>query len=60
MATPVARNANEAVVSPVAESVLGRSLESGGRVCIAAVGRNMASVAVKMFSLSFCFRKKFL
>jgi hypothetical protein len=27
-----------------------RSLESGGRFCVGAFGRNLASVAVKMFS----------
>jgi hypothetical protein len=35
------------------------SLESGGRFCIGAFGRNLASVAVKMFSHLIYFIKKF-
>jgi hypothetical protein len=34
----------------LAESAFGGSLESGGRFCVDAFGRNLASVAVKMFS----------
>jgi hypothetical protein len=40
VATVLARNAN------------GGSLESGGRVCVGAFGRNLASVAVKIFHIS--------
>jgi hypothetical protein len=40
------------------ESVFGGSLESGGRFCVA-FGRNLASVAVKMFSHLISFIKKF-
>jgi hypothetical protein len=52
VATLVARNANEAMVSlwwGLAESAFGGSLESGGRFCVGAFGRNMSSVAIKMF-----------
>jgi hypothetical protein len=34
----------------LAEFVFGGRLESGGRFCGGAFGRNLASVAVKMFS----------
>jgi hypothetical protein len=40
------KNANEAVVG----SAFCGSLESGGRFCVGAFGRNLVSVAVKMFS----------
>jgi hypothetical protein len=43
----------------LAESAFGGSLESGGRFCVGAFGRNLASVAVKMFSHSIYFIKKF-
>jgi hypothetical protein len=43
--TLVARNAEEAMVG----SAFGGSMESGGRFCAGAFGRNLASVAVKMF-----------
>jgi hypothetical protein len=36
-----------------------RSLESGGRFCVGAFGRNLASVAMKMFTHFICFIKKF-
>jgi hypothetical protein len=36
-----------------------RSLESGGRFCVGAFGRSLASVAVKMFSHLIYFIKKF-
>jgi hypothetical protein len=39
--------------------VFGWSLQSGGRFCVGAFGRNLASVAVKMFSHLICFLKKF-
>jgi hypothetical protein len=39
--------------------VFGGILESGGRFCVRAFGRNMASVAVKMFSHLIQFIKKF-
>jgi hypothetical protein len=32
------------------EPTFGGSLESGSRFCVGAIGRNLASVAVKMFS----------
>jgi hypothetical protein len=35
------------------------SLESGGRFCVGAIDRNLASVAVKMFSHSIYLREKF-
>jgi hypothetical protein len=34
----------------LAESAFGGSLESDGRYCVSAFGKNMASVVVKMFS----------
>jgi hypothetical protein len=37
----------------------GGSVESGGRFCVGAFGRNLASVAVKMFSHLNFFIKKF-
>jgi hypothetical protein len=43
----------------LAESAFGESLESGGRFCVGAFSRNLASVAVKMFSHSICFINKF-
>jgi hypothetical protein len=48
MATLIARNANK-VWSDLTECTFGGSLESGGRFCVGAFGRNLASVAVKMF-----------
>jgi hypothetical protein len=36
-----------------------RSIESGGRFCVGAFGRNLASVAVKMFSHLIYLIKKF-
>jgi hypothetical protein len=41
------------------ESAFGGILESGGRFCVGAFGRNLASVAVKMFSHLIYFIKKF-
>jgi hypothetical protein len=55
VATLAARNANESVVG----SAFGGSLESGGRFCVGGFGRNLASVAVKMFSNLIYFTKKF-
>jgi hypothetical protein len=55
VATLVARNANEALVG----SAFGGGLESGGRFCVGAFGRNLASVAVKMFSYLVHFENKF-
>jgi hypothetical protein len=43
----------------LAESAFGGSLESGARFCVGAVGRNLTSVAVKMFSCLIYFIKKF-
>jgi hypothetical protein len=37
----------------LAEYAFGGSLESGGRFCVDTFGRNVASVAVKMFSHFF-------
>jgi hypothetical protein len=60
VATLVARNANEAVVAPAVGSggvcVL---CELGGRFCVGAFGRNLASVAVKMFLHEIYVVKKF-
>jgi hypothetical protein len=53
VATLAAKNANDAMVAPMVEFggvAFGWSLESGGRFCVGAFGRNLASVAVKMFS----------
>jgi hypothetical protein len=47
--TLVARNANDAMVAPMVGSGGVCSLESGGRFCVGAFGRNLASVTVKMF-----------
>jgi hypothetical protein len=41
------------------ESASGGSLESGGRFCVGAFGRNLASVAVMMFSNLIYFIKTF-
>jgi hypothetical protein len=57
VATVVARNANEAMMAPMVGP--GGSLESGGRFCVGAFGRNLTSVAVKMFSHLIYFIKKF-
>jgi hypothetical protein len=43
----------------LAESAFGGSLESGGRFCVGAFGRNLASVAKKMFSYLIYFIKAF-
>jgi hypothetical protein len=43
----------------LAESAFGGSLDSGGRFCVGAFGRNTASVAVKMFSQLIYFIKQF-
>jgi hypothetical protein len=43
----------------LAESAFGGSLGSGGRFCVGAFGRNLASVAVKMFSHLIQFIKNF-
>jgi hypothetical protein len=60
VATLVARNENEAMVAPMVGSggvcVL---RESGGRFCVGAFGRNLASVAVKMFSHLIYSKNKF-
>jgi hypothetical protein len=49
VATVLARNAI-AFMLPIVVS--GGSLESGGRVCVGAFGRNLATVAVKIFYIS--------
>jgi hypothetical protein len=43
----------------LAESAFGGRLESGGPFCVGAFGRNLASVAVKMFSLLIYFIRTF-
>jgi hypothetical protein len=43
----------------VAEFALGGSLESSGWFCVGAFGRNLASVAVKMFTHLICLKNKF-
>jgi hypothetical protein len=48
--TLAARNKNQTMVVPVVGSAFGGSLESGGRFCVGAFGRNLASVAMKMLS----------
>jgi hypothetical protein len=42
----------------LAEPALGGSLESGGRFCVGAFGRNLASVAVKLFPYLIYFKNK--
>jgi hypothetical protein len=53
VATLEARHANEAMVAPMVDlagsAFVGR-LESGGRFCVGAFGKNLASVALKMVS----------
>jgi hypothetical protein len=49
MATLVTRDINEAKMG-FGNSAFGESLESGGRFCVGAFGRNLASVAVKLFA----------
>jgi hypothetical protein len=41
------------------ESAFGGILESGGRFCVCAFGRNLVSAAMKMFSHEIYFMKKF-
>jgi hypothetical protein len=43
----------------LADPAFSRSLESGGRFCVGAFGRNLASIAGKMFSHVICFIDKF-
>jgi hypothetical protein len=57
VATLVARNTKR-LWWGLAESAFGGSLESGGRFYVVAFGRNLASVAVKMFSHLIYFIKK--
>jgi hypothetical protein len=65
VATLGARNANEAVVNPTVGSgavCIWREpgvWKSGGRFCVGAFGRNLASVAVKMFPHLIRFIRKF-
>jgi hypothetical protein len=60
MVTVVTRNTNYVKVAlwGVAESAFGGSLESGGRFCVGAFGRNVASVAVNMFSCLIYFIRR--
>jgi hypothetical protein len=63
VATPVARNVNEALVAPMvglAESAFDGILKSGGRFCVGAFVRNLALVAVKMFSHLINFIETFI
>jgi hypothetical protein len=56
VATSVSRNANNGMVVPVLWS--GGSMEFSGLFYVDAFGRNLASVAVKMFLNSIYFIKK--
>jgi hypothetical protein len=56
VASLVASNVNEVIVAHVAAPACG--LESGGRLYFGASGRNLASVALKMFSHLIYFIKK--
>jgi hypothetical protein len=47
------------MVALMAGSAFGGSLESGGRFCVGAFGRNLASVALKMFSHEIYIFKEF-
>jgi hypothetical protein len=51
VATLAARNAKDMVG-------FGRSMKSGSRFCVGAFGRNLSSVAVKMFSYLIYFIRK--
>jgi hypothetical protein len=51
VATPVAKNANEAMVGSV------RSLESGGQICVGTFGKKLAAVAAKVFSYLICVKE---
>jgi hypothetical protein len=44
VATPVAKNANKAMVESVT------SLESGGQFCVGTFGKKLAAIAAKVFS----------
>jgi hypothetical protein len=57
VSTVVARNANEAVVESGGVCV---SQESGGLFYVDAFGKNLASVAVKIFSHLVYFKKEIL
>jgi hypothetical protein len=60
VATPVARNENEDMAAPMVGSggvCVWR--ESGGRFWVSAFGRNLALIAVEMFSHLIQFIKKF-
>jgi hypothetical protein len=59
VATLVATNANRGLRWRLAESVFCGSLESGGRFCVGAFGRNLVSVTMKKFSHLIYFIKKF-
>jgi hypothetical protein len=52
-----ARNAKKTTVAPMVAS--GWSLESGGRFCVGAFGRDLASVTVKMSACLICFLRNF-
>jgi hypothetical protein len=57
-----ARNANEANFRlwwGLAESAFSGSLESGSRFCVGPIGRNVASVTMKIFSHLIYFIKTF-
>jgi hypothetical protein len=49
VATLVARNST-GLWWGMEESAFGGSLESGGRFCVGAFGRNLVSIVVKLFS----------
>jgi hypothetical protein len=53
------RGYGDAYGGGLAESAFSGGLESGGRFCVGAFGRNLTSVAVKMFSHVVYFIKTF-
>jgi hypothetical protein len=60
VAIMVARNPNEDMAAPMVGFAFGGSLESGGRFCVGAFGRNQVSVAVEMFSHLTSFTTNFI
>jgi hypothetical protein len=45
------------VLAPTAESTFGRGLKSGGRFCVGAFDRSVASIAVKIPRLIYCVKE---
>jgi hypothetical protein len=62
VAPPETINANEDMVAPMVGSGgdFGGSLELSGRFCVGAFGRNLALLAVKMFSHFIYFNINFI